>query len=103
MTVVVAFCKAAGVRGNSANAAIASARVREDLALDGVSTETVEAGDIVIIGNAETDMIAVAFGIDPDADTTAADADSTAGIPVAAGDVVAFTPVVGSKVSVKAL
>lgn len=103
MTVVVSFCRARGMRGNSANPVIGGVRVREDLELDDVSTATVQDGDVVLIGNAETDMIAVAFGTTPDADATAETADTSAGCPVPAGQTLALIPPAGSKISVKAL
>jgi hypothetical protein len=103
MTVVVSFCKVRGVRGNSGNPAITSVRVREDLDLGDVSTATVAADEIVLVGNGGEDMIAAAFGTTPDADAAAATSATTAGAPVPAGQVMAFAPAVGSKVSVKAL
>lgn len=103
MSVIISFCKTKGIRGNSGNPAIASVRIREDEALDGVTTATVEDGEVVLIGNNETSMISVAFGTTPDADATAATALTSAGVPVPAGLVLALTPPTGSKISVKAL
>lgn len=103
MSVIISFCKAKGIRGNSGNPAIAEVRLREDESLDGVTTATVQAGEIVLIGNNETSMISVAFGTTPDADALLATDATSAGVPVPAGSVLALTPPTGSKISVKAL
>lgn len=74
MTVVVSFI----LPKQSGNATgIQKCRVRENLAPGGTTTNVVQPGEFVVIGNSETTMVAVAFGSNPDA--------AANGIPVPAG------------------
>jgi hypothetical protein len=57
----------------------------------------------VIIGNAETSMILVAFGTTPDAAATAETAATSAGVPLGAGAVMALMVKENDKISAKAL
>lgn len=100
MTVVVSFMKP----GFSINAPmISNCRVREDIALDGTTTAVAQDGEVALVGNAESSMIAVAFGTTPDPDATVATAATSAGIPVAAGGLCTLVLPVGAKVAAKAL
>ena len=100
MTVVVSFVRprGAGVIG------MGGVRVREDITIPGSTTATRQEGEIVIIGNAETSMVAVAWGTTPDAAATASTAATTAGVCVGAGAVsYPIDPAVGDKINVKAV
>lgn len=100
MTVVVSFMKP----GFNINAPmITNCRVREDLALDGTTTAVALDGEVALVGNAEADMICVAFGTAPDPDLTDETAASSAGIPVAAGGLCTLVLPAGAKVAAKAL
>jgi len=102
VTVVVSFVTPKGV--GSINApGIGAVRVREDIALDGTTTATVQDGEVVLIGNAESDMVAVAFGTTPDPDATAATAATSAGVPVGAGQIGLLCPKPADKIAAKAL
>lgn len=99
MTVVVSFVKphGAGVVG------MGRVRVRENITIPGTTIATRQDGEIVIIGNAETSMVAVAWGTTPDAAATAETPDvTTAGVAVAAGAVsYPIEPKTGDKINVK--
>lgn len=100
MTVVVSFVKpqGAGVIG------MGRVRVRENIAIPGSTTALAEDGEVIIIGNAETSMVAAAWGTTPDAAALAATAVTTAGVPIGAGDVsYPIQPKVGDKVNIKAV
>lgn len=104
MSVVVSFVKTRNIGPSDAAPGIGRVRATEVLALDGTTTETVQASEIILIGNGEASMILAAFGLDPDADATEETADTSAGFPVAAGTVTGGIPAPeGSKVNVKAL
>lgn len=60
MTVVVSFVTP-GVGGAGANG-VNRVRAQERIALNGTTTETSRVGEVILIGNGETSMIAVAFG-----------------------------------------
>lgn len=102
MTVVVSFIRQAA-RGLEASG-VGDVRVRENVTIPGTTTATLEAGELVLIGNAETSMVAVAFGTTPDAAATAKTAATSAGMPVAAGALsYPIIPAVGDKINVKAV
>jgi hypothetical protein len=103
MSVIVTFCKAKGIRGSAQNPAVAEARVRETLALNNSTTATITDGEIVLVGNNESAMILAAFGSTPDAAATAETAQTSAGVPIGAGQVMALRPPAGTKINVKAL
>lgn len=93
MTVVVSFIRP---RVSGVASGVGSVRKRENVAVGGTTTTTAESGEIVIIGNGETSMVAVAFGSAPDA--------AVNGVPVAAGGV--SYPLFlnsGDKINVKAV
>lgn len=98
MTVVVSFIKpqGAGVIG------MGDVRVRENLAVTGTTTAQAQDGEIIIIGNNETSMVAVAWGTTPDGAALAKTAATTAGVPIGAGAVsYPITPKPGDKINVK--
>lgn len=103
MTVVVSFITPAGI--GSINApGLGACRIRENITIPGVTTAALLPGEIAIVGNAESAMVAVAFGTSPNADLTDSTLVSSAGYPVPAG--MNSDPIVapaGSKISVKAL
>lgn len=99
MTVVVSFIKP---QSDEAVSGISECRVREDIAPPGVTANSAMREEVVIIGNSETSMVAVAFGSVPDAAAMVATAQTSAGIPVPAGCLsYAIYPQVGDKISVK--
>jgi hypothetical protein len=100
MTVVVSFVKPhtrGGVTG------MGRVRVRENITIPGTTTAALDEGEIVIIGNAETSMVAIAWGTTPDAAATAENFPTTsAGVCVGAGAVsYPAGPRTGDKVNVK--
>jgi hypothetical protein len=100
MTVVVSFIKQAA-RGSEASG-VGQVRVRENIAIPGTTTATLQDGELVIVGNAETSMVAVAFGTTPDAAALAKTGATSAGMPVAAGALsYPIIPAVGDKINVK--
>lgn len=103
MAVIVSFVRPKGV--GSVNApGIGSVRVRENVTVPGTTTATVQDGEIVIIGNNETTMVAVAHGTTPDAAAAASTSATSAGFPVAAGAVSdPFVPDTGAKINIKAV
>ncbi len=103
MTIVVSFVKPV-VTGVSPGIGIGEIRKREDIALNGTTTTTAEAGEFILVGNAEGSMVVIAFGSIPDADQATADDDSSAGLSVPAGQ--NSEPLVakaGDKVNAKAV
>ncbi len=104
MTVVVSFIQTKGV-GSLSAPGIGRVRVRENLTIPATTSASVQDGEIVVVGNAEGSMVAVAFGTVPDGAATAESLPSTsAGYPVASGGVSdPFVPPVGSKINVKAV
>lgn len=102
MTVVVSIMRPKAI-GPDGTPVIGYARIREDLALDGTTTATLENGEVFYVASTESDVIAVAAGSSPDADTTTGTGSSTAGIPVAPNLPIAIAAPAGSKLNVKAL
>lgn len=104
MTVTVSFVTPGS--GGAGSNGVFKVRAQERLTIPATTTNTTAVGELVMIGNGETSMVAVAFGTTPDA-ATAADASpvSSAGYPVAAGSVgVPLVPgVAGAKINVKAI
>lgn len=78
-------------------------RVREDIALDGTTTASTQDGEVIIVANNETDMVAGAVGTTPDPDATAKTTATSAGFPIPAGQTQVFFPATGAKFSAKAL
>jgi hypothetical protein len=104
MTVVVSFVTpgAGGAGSNGVN----KVRAQERITIPGTTTTTSQVGEIILIGNGEASMVAVAFGTTPDAAATAdASPVTSAGFPVASGTVGApLCPgVSGAKVNIKAV
>lgn len=102
MTVVVSFVTPRGV-GSLHSPGVGAVRIREDITIPGTTTATVQSGEIVLIGNAESSMVAAAFGTTPDAATTTETTASSAGIAVPAGTLQAVAPPAGAKINIKAL
>ena len=103
MSVTVSFVTAGGA--NSApGIGIKRVRVKEVVSVPGTTTATAIDGEMIVIGNGEASMVAVAIGTAPDAAATAENgAVTTAGYPVGAGQVSdPFIGVAGAKVNIKA-
>jgi hypothetical protein len=99
MTVVVSFIRPQG-RGSASG--VGNVRVRENITIPGTTTATAEPGEMVIVGNAETSMVAVAFGSTPNADATSKSGVTSAGMPVPAGGLsYPIFPNDGDKINVK--
>ena len=89
---VVTFVKNLG-QGPSFNASYPdpySARSRQNFATltAATTTDTAQDGEIAMVGNSGTSMIAVAIGSTPDATATASTSATSAGMPVPPGAVV---------------
>lgn len=102
MTVVVSFVTPRSV-GSIQVQAIGEARVRENITVPGSTTATLQAGEIVIVGNGESGMVAAAMGTTPDAAATASTSATSAGVPVGPGAVIALAPEIGEKINIKAV
>jgi hypothetical protein len=103
MAVVVSFIRPKGV-GSIDAPGIGDIRIREDITPPGTTTATAQDGEVVIVGNAEATMVAVAHGTTPDAAAPASTNATSAGCPVAAGAVSdPFVPATGSKINIKAV
>lgn len=99
MTVVVSFITPA-TRGSASG--INTVRVRENITIPGTTTEYAQPGEMVVVGNAETSMVAVAFGTTPDAAALAKTIATSAGMPVPAGGLsYPISPNAGDKINVK--
>ncbi len=99
MTVVVSFIR---VGPQYSASGINNVRIRENLTVGGTTTATAEDGEMVLIGNAETSMIAAAFGTTPDAATASRTGASSAGMPIpAGGQSYPIFPAAGDKINVK--
>lgn len=103
MAVEVAFCRV-GNLGGRRGIGIIGVRKRERIALDGTTTTTALDGEMIVVGNQETDMIRIAAGTTPDADaTTENGAVTTAGYPLGSGMVSdPIVAVAGMKINAKA-
>lgn len=103
MTVTVCFFTPQGI-GSVAAPGVGHVRIREDITIPGTTTAAAVPGELVMVCNGEADTVAVALGLTPDGNATAANEKTSAGFPVAAGSVsMPFTTRVGDKVSVKAI
>ena len=101
MTVTVSFLNAGPGAGGVSG--ISRVRVKEVVTVPGTTTATAQAGEIIVVGNGEASMVAVAIGTTPDAAAVAETAATTAGYPVGAGQVSdPFMPAAGAKVNIKA-
>lgn len=106
MTVTVSFITPGAFGAYAAGGAgIGACRAQERLTIPATTTTVALAGEIVLIGNGEAGMVAVAFGTTPDAAATADSSPvTTAGIPVSAGSVgVPLKCPAGAKINVKAI
>lgn len=102
MAVQVIFFEAKSM-GTMDTPGVGAVRLREAVALNGVSTGVVRSGEAVMVFNSEGSSILAAHGTTPDAAATTATAATTAGVPVAADQGVILVPAIDSKISVKAL
>lgn len=101
MTVVVSFITPKGI-GSVDAPGVGRVRIRENLAVGGTTVASALQGEVVIIGNGETSMIAAAFGTTPDAAATAETVATSAGVPIASASIgVPLMPAAGDKVNVK--
>lgn len=101
MTVVVSFVSPRSIGSASA---IGRVRARENLSVGDTTTNTVQEGEMVVIGNAETSMVAIAWGSSPDADATAESETTSAGVTIpAGGQSYPLEPRTGGKINVKAV
>lgn len=103
MSVLVSFMtpKATGIGPVTG---IGDVRTTETLELGGTTTAQAAANEIVIVANEEAATILVAFGKTPDAAATTETSNTTAGFPVAAGQV--SPPIIttkGDKIAVAAV
>jgi hypothetical protein len=98
MTVVVSFIRAtgAGVIG------VGGVRAQERVTVPGTTVTTALNGEVVIIGNGETSMVAAAWGSTPDAAATAETTATSASVAVPAGGLsYPINPKFGDKVNIK--
>lgn len=100
MTVVVSFVKPKGI-GSVHAPGVGTVRIRENIALPGTTTGTLAEGEVALVANAETSMVAAALGTTPDAAATASTVATQAGVGVGAGQSMTFNGAVGDKVNVK--
>jgi hypothetical protein len=101
MAVQVIFFKPRG-SGFGQAPVVGEIRAREAVTIPNTTTATVRDGELVMVLNEETAAVLVAYGSTPDAAATAATAATSAGFPVAAGQVSApIMATAGSKISVK--
>lgn len=102
MPVLVSFVTPKGI-GSVDAPGIGSCRVSEVVALDSVSSNAAEDGEIVLLGSSETNIVRGAHGKTPDAAASAKTEGTSAGYPVTPGQVTVVVPNTGEKISVKAL
>lgn len=102
MTVVVSFVTPRAM-GSISSQLAGTCRVRENITIPGTTSASVQDGEIVLIGNGESSMVAVAFGTTPDAAAAASTVATTAGMPVPAGAVMPAKPNIGDKINIKAV
>lgn len=103
MTVQVIFFTPRGIASAHAPG-VGDIRAREAVTIPGTTTAVAQAGESVVVFNGETSGVLVAHGPTPDATATAATMATSAGFPVAAGQIsVPIQPATGSKISVKAV
>lgn len=103
MTVVVSFIVSGGIGGSAVG--IGRVVAQERLTIPATTSRACGVGETVLVGNAESSMVAVAWGTTPDAAALTENLPTTsAGFPVAAGQLgVPFSPGAGNKVNVKAV
>lgn len=103
MTVVVSFVMGASIAGSTYG--IGRIVAQERVAVPGTTVRESAHGEIILIGNAEDSMVAVAYGTTPDAAATVENLPTTsASFPVGPGQVgIPFTVGVGQKVNIKAV
>lgn len=103
MPYTVMFVKPEGDPSRGVPFAILRVRAMQVIALDATTSILAEAGDYIIVGNGEADMIRFAKGTVPNADATAESSATTAGMTVPAGsNSDPVKAVAGDKVQIKA-
>lgn len=101
MTVVVSFITS---RGNGYATAIGRVVARENITIPGTTTRACQPGEMVVIGNGESSMVAVAWGPTPDAAALAETNATSAGVAVPAGGLsYPLDPKSGDKINIKAV
>jgi hypothetical protein len=104
MTVTVSFISPGS--GGAGSNGVFKVRAQERLTIPGTTVNTTMVGELVLIGNGEAGMVAVAFGTTPDAAAVSDNSPVTsAGYPVGPGQVGApLCPGVGgANINVKAI
>lgn len=101
MTAVVSFIQGTSIIGSTYG--IGRVVAQERVTVPGSTSRAALAGEIVLVGNGEASMVAVAYGTTPDAAATAENLPTTsAGFPVGPGQVsVPLYPGPGNKVNIK--
>lgn len=100
MAVQVIFFKPAGM-GRFDAPAVGEIRCREAVTIPNTTTATVQDGEYVVVLNEEAAAVLVAHGSTPSATATASTPATSAGFPVAAGQVgPAIRPATGAKINV---
>lgn len=101
MAVTVTFFKPKGI-GSVHAPGVGEIRARESVTIPGTTTATVQDGECVVVLNEESDAVLVAHGTTPDAAASPATSATSAGFPVATGEVSPpFIPAVGAKINIK--
>lgn len=102
MTVVVSYITPARVGGEDQG--IGNITRQERITVPGTTSQPTKTGEVVIIANGESGLVAAAWGSAPDADATDASATTTAGCPIAAGQMgIPFAPGGGKLINIKAV
>lgn len=103
MTVVVSFVSQSGLGGGATG--LGRIIAQERITVPGTTSRAAQSGEIVIIGNGESSMVAAAYGTAPDAAATAENLPTTsAGFPIGPGQVaIPFSPGSGNKINIKAV
>lgn len=102
MAVIVSFATPKGI-GSIHAPGIGAVRTMEVVATDGESTAAAQEGEVAVITNGEADPMLVAFGSAPDGDAATATATTSAGVGIAAGQVLILPVNEGDKVAVAAV
>lgn len=99
MTVVVSFITS---RGTGYASAIGRVAARENVTVPGSTARACQPGEMVVVGNGETSMVAVAWGTTPDAAALLETVSTSAGVAVPAGGLsYPLDPKSGDKINVK--
>lgn len=102
MPLIVTFAPPSEL-GNDGVLGIGSARVRETVALGGVSVNAALDGELCFVLSTETDAVLIAHGSAPDASATTRTNATCAGMPIPAGALLPLEVFTGDKISVEAI